>query len=134
MRGEFFGADFVSAGRHERFLDLPDMAHQQAFAGFAGNDHRAALAALGDGGGGLEIEIALGVPGIVAGEAVFAEDRQNLEGKIDRLVAAQHGDLKSRRLPRDTERQSGRDQTPGQHRGQYPIFHFRLREGLFFWA
>jgi hypothetical protein len=57
------------------------VAHQQAFAGFAGNDHRAALAALGDGGGSLEIEIALGVPGIVAGEAVFPEDRQYLERK-----------------------------------------------------
>ena len=54
------------------------MAHQQAFGGFAGNDHRTALASLGDGGGGLKIEIAIGVPSIVAGEAVLPEDRQNL--------------------------------------------------------
>ena len=134
MRCKLVGADLVSARRHERFLDLPDVAHQRTFGGLAGNDHRAALAALGDGGGGLEIEIALGVPGVVAGEAVFAEDRQNLAGKIDRFVTGQFSDLQHGRLICSAQQRNGRDPTPSQHRGQYPIFHFTSGNILCFQA
>ena len=125
---ELFGADLVAAGRHERFLDLPDMRHQPAFVGVARHDHRAALAALGDGRGSLEVQFAVGVPGVVAGEAVLAQDRENLGGEVDRLVPAQRSDFQSGRRLGRVKGRCGLGQASGHHRTHDRVLHNRLQE------